>query len=161
MHRVILQVTSEAFCQKFADEWFSLTGIRKSLWSSTRIYDKPSLPSIKIGHTCKLFHFKCAHKLYGRFLHHIKYKADPRYLLKYPNAVRRGILAGMIDSEGYVSKNRDIVSISQMDRRILDVLAEMLTEMGWKPHIYKPPSQVIYSLVLSTKDVASAWYKVS
>jgi ribonucleoside-diphosphate reductase alpha chain len=81
----------------------------------------------------------------------------PPVILKSPLSVIKAFLAGLIDSDGYISKNKIRFTYATASRRLIEELASLLSLLGFrtstrerKPH--KDNWLVMYELNLDTQE---------
>ena len=149
IYLVRLQVTSQAFAERFGSQWEILTGRPAKIWSTTRTnFDKSTLKGRKEGYNVQLFNFRRCHVLLGRYFAHLKYERHPSKMLDFPLEVMRGFLHGMIDSEGYLNpKVPKRIDIANKDIDLLNTLVIMLERLGYTANVYTSPSQSVSHLV--------------
>lgn len=146
LYRVRLQVTSQAFAERFANQWTILTGKGPGIMTSTRTdFSKSTLKGRREEYCVQLFNVGPRHAVVGRYLFHLKYESELYELLRFPPEVMRGIIHGMIDSEG-CEKGKHI-DIANKRATLLDVLTLMLELLGYKATVYTYSSQDISHLV--------------
>lgn len=120
-----------------------------------------SLPTVPQGYTFRIHRVNPSYNRFGRYLHHIKYIAGASYLRKFAEPdVLRGILQGMIDSEG--NQQPRYIRIFNTDLQLLEVLREICPRLGYRAtRIYTSPSEptrrsliVVYSNLRKRVDEA-------
>jgi len=149
LYRVRLQVTEEAFAERFVKQWSVLTGKTPNIWQTTRTnFNKSTLKGRREEYSVQLFDVNFAHALFGRYLAHLKYGKHSSRALDFPIETTRGFVHGMIDSEGYLNaKKPGRIDIANKDIGLLDTLVKMFASLGFKATIYTYPSQNVSHLV--------------
>jgi len=143
-YRPRLGVTSRAFAERFAAQWAVLTGRIVGVREGTRRFGKATLPGMPDNLTITIYTVNPRHTLLGRYLANLKYERGPATLPEFPEDVRRGILAGMIDSEGYIAPK--YIDITNKDRALLLAIDAICTSLGKRSTIYDSPSQKVLHL---------------